>query len=60
MSADWGRTANLLAMLYNINRPKGRPAMSPAQLNPFAKKKRVVAKVTDALLDSFEQSFRGR
>jgi len=57
MSVDWSRTANLLAMLYNINRPKSVPAISPAQLNPFAKKKRNIAKGTDALFDSFENSF---
>jgi len=58
MCADWSRTANLLAMLYNINRPKSVSAISPAQLNPFAQKKRTIAKATSALFDSFEKSFK--
>lgn len=58
MSANWSRTANLLSMLYNINRPGNVSAISPDQFNPFAKKKRIIAKATDALFDSFENSFK--
>lgn len=36
--AEWGRTAEVLAMLYNINRPAKTKALPSWRLNPFGKR----------------------
>ena len=32
--ADWGRTSSLLALIANVNRPKGKRAYKPADFDP--------------------------
>jgi len=36
---DWSQTALQLALLTNINRPKGKPAVSADEFNPYAERK---------------------
>ena len=38
LTADWNRTAALIAIFYNVNRGKGLPPKSPDAFNPMAKK----------------------
>jgi hypothetical protein len=42
---EWGQTACILAMFYNANRPKEKPAMRPDDFNPYAPRKRKPIKV---------------
>lgn len=36
--AEWGRTAELLALIYNVNRPAKTKAIQSWRLNPFGKR----------------------
>ena len=40
LTADWKRTAALLAIFYNANRGKGQPPKSADAFNPMAEKPR--------------------
>jgi len=38
---SWDHTASLLSLIYNVNRDPGRQrAISPAELNPYAPKRK--------------------
>lgn len=34
--AQWSHTSSLLAMIYNVNRGKGRAAKKPKEFNPYS------------------------
>ena len=38
--ADWNRTSHLIALLININREKGKPAVKPQEFNPYTPKQK--------------------
>jgi hypothetical protein len=37
--ADWNQTSHLIALLININRAKGKRAVSAKEFNPYAEKR---------------------
>ena len=61
----WNHTASLLAQTYNINRPKGKAALNPDQLNPYRaakekKKQRLTTEKLMALKPLFVQENHGK
>jgi hypothetical protein len=37
--STWNHTSHLIALLININRAKGKRAVSPHEFNPYAEKR---------------------
>jgi hypothetical protein len=58
--AEWERTAHLLALLINMNLPRGKSRVSPRDLNPFAKGRNTKnsRQLTAADCERFANSFK--